>query len=1015
MPKNIITNQQEPTDNIILETHEKSPQDTTVLTVVGIGASAGGLEALQQLVSHLPKTSGMSFVLAQHLSPSYRSMMVELLEKTSTIPIKEPKNNEHIRPNTLYICPPNYNIEISTNDTIILSATSVIRHLPRPSVDMLFESIAFVKGEMAIGIILSGTGSDGSRGIGIIKGEGGFSIVQDPNTAKFDGMPKSAINSGNVDIILAPKDIAIELSNIVKFPRIKSSDMEKNIPKELYHSILKKIRRQHKVDFSLYKEKTIMRRIERRMTALKITNFQKYLEHLDEDQTEIKVLFKDMLIGVTSFFRDPRAFNQLSDELKTYIKHKDNKIIRIWVTACSTGEEAYTLAIILNEILGTNAERFKIQIFATDIDETAIDFARNGVYPESALRNMPKQLRQKYFTVNGENLEIIKPIKSFLIFSVHDITQDPPFLRLDLISCRNLLIYFNIELQRAIIPVFHYALNPRGLLFLGQSESIGVFQEKFCTLSQSGKVYEAVFMDKKVPLARKALKNIHNETHAESTPTAPEIHSELLQGDLLAALITSQLKQIALPNAVLINENMDIIYSSGVNPLLIRPEGPTSNNIYKNLHPALTIDLRSALYQLQKSSSTIFSAFQRITLQDAVQWVRFIVIDIPQQPNIGKLILIFFQVEDPLNLPIATLENTANLDSLAKEQERQLLKAKEQLQTVIEELETSNEEMQSMNEELQSANEELQSANEELETTNEELQSTNEELQSAYAELRMAYDDKATQEQHLTKLSEQLEQANQILEDAERVGRTGSWSWEVARNELTWSKGAFSLFGLTTDSFTPSYDAFINLAHRDDRLKLENYLSSVMSGKNGKPFIYRAFTKTRKAIWLSLETNVSFTHLKQAEKVIGSLTDITERVKIAAKLEVHKKETELLLNTTLNGVYIYNFKKNMHTYVNPAYSKILGYTYDEMLEMKAADFQTLIHPDDITKYKLHLEQLKKGRIGSPISIQYRIKPKETSDYIQVNSNDMLYENDLLNGNPTSMIGSFFKNSEQHVE
>ncbi|WP_413699643.1 chemotaxis protein CheB [Psychromonas sp. KJ10-10] len=299
-----------------LEDNNDKIDNTTVtddipLVVVGIGASAGGLEALQGLVANLPPASGMSFILAQHLSPSHKSMLVDLLEKNATIPVLVAVNKVKLLPNTFYICPPNYNVEITRDNLITLSATSEIRHTPRPSVDMLFESIAFAKGESAIGIVLSGTGTDGSRGLRAIKGEGGFGIAQDPNTAKFDGMPNSAINSGNVDLILPPDEIGIELKSIVTFPRRVPLEIETTVPRELYSGILRKIKRRQKIDFTLYKESTIMRRIERRMTALKVPKVQSYFNYLDENEAEIEILFNDMLIGVTSFFRDTTAFLRL--------------------------------------------------------------------------------------------------------------------------------------------------------------------------------------------------------------------------------------------------------------------------------------------------------------------------------------------------------------------------------------------------------------------------------------------------------------------------------------------------------------------------------------------------------------------------------------------------------------------------------------------------------------------------------------------------------------------------------
>ena len=998
-------------DETFTSDDDKTKDNDNALVVVGIGASAGGLEALQSLVSNLPPSSGMSFILAQHLSPSYKSMMVDLLEKSATIPVVAAVNQDTLKPNMFYICPPNFNIEINRDDKILLSETSDVRHIPRPSVDMLFESIAYAKGESAIGIVLSGTGSDGSRGIRAIKGEGGFGIAQDPNTAKFDGMPNAAINSGNVDLILPPEEMGVELKNIVVFPRQAPLELETTVPRELYSGILRKIKRQHKIDFTLYKESTIMRRIERRMTALKIPKVQQYFNYLGENTSEIEVLFNDMLIGVTSFFRDTRAFAKLQDELRHYIANKDGNVFRVWVAGCSTGEEAYSIAILFAEILGDKMENYKIQIFATDIDKHSIEFARAGVYPESALQNLPSAIKKKYFTVTNESFEIIKPLKAHVIFSVHDLTNDPPFLRLDLLTCRNLLIYFNLELQRQVFPVFHYALNPKGLLFLGQSESIGIYQENFRKVSSSAKIYEAAFVGKKVPPTR----NNSRAIIADYVPDMEEVKVPTAKAKKgaspLRALIVERLQEMVLPLSILINENMDVVFTQGDNPLLIRPEGVPTNNIYQNLHPALAIDLRSAIHQLNSGEPLIRTSFQKITIEGELSWARLILIDVPHQAGMGRLMLIFCQIERVIDLPITGIENSESSNAMAKEQERQLLKAKEQLQTVIEELETSNEEMQSMNEELQSSNEELQSSNEELETTNEELQSTNEELQTAYAELRMAYDEKALSQQRLNEVTAQLEETNSLLEEAEAMGKTGSWLWDVPQGLISWSKGAYALFKKEPDKFTPSYEAFIGLAHPNDRVGIEKYLNDLLTGKTTEPFVYRVLDEERRETWVSVEAVVSFSAHKQADKVLGSIRDITQQVEIESELQKQSNSIDFILNATLNGIYVYDFKENKNRFINPAYTKILGYSLEDINALTGDEFTELFHPEDRDRVLKHIDQVQKSELGEALSIKYRFKHKDTQEFMWIYSNDTLYEKDKDTGEAMALLGTFFPASE----
>ncbi|TYL47451.1 chemotaxis protein CheB [Marinomonas sp. IMCC 4694] len=972
-------------------------ENTTItrpnLTVVGVGASAGGLEALQSMLSNLPTDTNMAFVVAQHLSPSYKSMMVDLLEKGSTIPITSAINNEVLEPNHAYICPPNFNIEITSGDRISLISYPETRRTPRPSVDMLFESIASVKGENAIGIILSGTGSDGSRGIRAIKGENGFGIVQDPKDAKYDGMPNSAINSGNVDLIVQSTEIGTELKNIMHFPRRRSVDNENAISRDTYNGIINILKKQCKVDFTLYKENTIVRRIDRRMTSLRIHDTDMYLDHLKGHPEEVSLLFNDMLIGVTSFFRDARAFDRLDRELSNYILNKETKELRIWCVGCSTGEEPYSIAIILSQILGDKISDYKIQIFATDIDKHAIEFARNAIYPESALQNLPKPIRDKFFLVNDDQFELTKAIKSHVIFSVHDINNDPPFLRLDLITCRNLMIYFTVELQRQILPTFHYALNPKGILMLGQSESIGVFQEQYRPLSKTSKIYEALFVGKQLPPERKSSgirkKAIdYKEQSITESPRRTKLNEEF------SNIISQTLKEFVLPNAMLINENQDIIFTEGENKLLVRPSGLPTNNIFKNLHPQLSIDLRSAFHQLHTGKDIANTGFQSFNLDGKDVWVKLILISIKREGPLGSLILIFSQVEEPVNIPVLPEGNqdTSN-QAVLVEQQRLLLKTKEQLQNVIEELETSNEEMQSMNEELQSSNEELQSSNEELETTNEELQSTNEELQTAYAELRMAYEEREHQRTELEALRNNLQHTNSLLEDAEKSAKMGSWLWDIPTRKIDWSNGCYQLFGLDKKVFHPSYEAFIGLAQDHYRGLLEEQLTNLLHNRASQPFIFEAYDRNKKTIIISLEAVVSFNDLKQAERVMGTMTDVTESIMSEREQTIYKDKISYILNSSLNAACVIDLKTMSVDYINAEFQKLLGYSLESLIPFKDEQFFELIDQKDQEKFRSVIQTVIDSKPGQATPSSYKISLANEEGTVPVYANHTIYELD----------------------
>ncbi|MFW1678357.1 CheR family methyltransferase [Pontibacter sp. JAM-7] len=980
------------------------------LIVVGVGASAGGLEALQSMVSNLPPDIKMSFIVAQHLSPSYRSMMVDLLEKDSTLAICAAKDGDILRAGQIYICPPNHNIELYPGDTIKLTSYPDVRYKPRPSVDMLFESIALVKGEHAIGIVLSGTGSDGARGIRAIKGENGLGIVQEPSSAKYDGMPNAAINSSNVDLIIPATQIGDELLNYMMFRQNRAIDSEQSMARETYNGIIRLLKKHCDVDFGLYKENTILRRIERRMTTLKIRKAEEYLKYLNKNLDEVTFLFQDMLIGVTSFFRDGRAFEQLNTELKHYVHNKKEKVLRVWSVGCSTGEEAYSLSMMISEILGDKIVDYKIQIFATDIDKQAIDYARNGVYPEVAIQNLPRYMKEKYLLVKGDQYEVIKQIKAMVIFSIHDVNSDPPFLRLDLITCRNLMIYFTVELQRQIFPTFHYALNPKGLMMLGQSESIGVFQEQFRPLVKSGKIYESVYIGKKLPPERnnKRRPPLADYVDLVEHPPSRQTGATKKLDDQFVELIIERLQQLVLPHAILINENHDIIFTEGQNPLLVRPQGLPTNNIFRNMHPQLTVELRSALHSLECGKEKADTGFHALVIDGEDVWVKLLLIRIVKENPLGNLTLIFSQIEDPMNIPMVNQEGDLANEAMVQEQQRLLVKTKEQLQDVIEELETSNEEMQSMNEELQSSNEELQSSNEELETTNEELQSTNEELQTAYSELRVAYEDKEQQQAELLQLRNELEQSNSLLEEAERIGRTGSWLWEVSSRKFTWSRGCYRIFGLDERVFHPSFEAFIGLAHADDRNRLEEHLKGLLQNKVKQPFVFKSPVGETGLKVISLEALVSFNDLKQAVKVMGSMTDITEKVVYERNNSEHKDKINFILNSSMNAAYIYDVHDQQLAFINPRFTQLLGYSQDDLDEINTDDFLKLCHSADRKQLQALFTQFQSSaKAGQTYPLTYRLKLKGTKKFLKIHANHAIYEMSEITGMAKQILVTFF--------
>jgi two-component system, chemotaxis family, CheB/CheR fusion protein len=721
------------------------------LVVVGIGSSAGGLEALQILLSNLPDIENCSYIIAQHLSPTHKSMMVELLNRVTNLPVVEVSNGLKIKPKTIYMTPENTDIFLKEGKIFLKNIEQAFG--PKPSVNYFFGSLASEFKQKSIGIILSGTGSDGAYGVRAIKAEGGITIAQSPDSSKYDGMPLSAINTGKVDLVVSIENLALEIERIVKTLDI---DIQSSMNERLLQQIYRLVFEEFGVDFSQYKASTIVRRIERRMATLKIIELKDYLDILVSSKEEISNLYHDILIGVTAFFRDKEVFYNLKEYIQTIVTKKEQgEEIRFWSIGCSTGEEAYSIAILLYEILGDKISKYKIKIFATDIDDESLKIARAGVYSETSLDGVDKKLIQKYFSIQKNQYEVRKSLRELVIFSRHNIVSDSPFLRLDLVSCRNMLIYFNQNLQNKFFPVVHYALKDGGYLFLGKSESIGNFVDLFSTIDKNGKIFKAQFTGIKEP--PKLFNYSSLKTYEEPKPKKYKDDNELLEDKIIEALGTTVLNHCAV-----INSSNDLLYLKGKIPYINHPQGRITNNIFKLLSEELSLDLRSVINQANKERKGASTDFRSIHIVDDVyKYVRILVIPIQDDKNDDWLNILFFQTEDSQNIK-GTLAFSGDENEIIKRLNGELENTKTHLQNVIEELETSYEEMQSLNEELQSSNEELQSSNEELETTNEELQSTNEELQTAYSELRVLYEDK---EKRTTQLESLMERFNEKAND----------------------------------------------------------------------------------------------------------------------------------------------------------------------------------------------------------------------------------------------------------
>ncbi|MDZ7818301.1 MAG: CheR family methyltransferase [Aliarcobacter sp.] len=681
------------------------------LILVGIGSSAGGLEALQVMLSKITDNLNCSYIIAQHLSPTHRSMMVELLGRISNIPVVEVQNGMVIKSKTVYMTPENTDIYVSNGKIYLKSIEST--YGPKPSVNYFFNSLAQAYGSKSIGVILSGTGSDGAFGIRAIKAAGGITFAQSPQSAKYDGMPISAINTGKVDIVSPIDTISDEIAKVI-------TNLGKNVSENINDMVIAQIYRiifeEKGVDFSQYKKSTIIRRIERRIAAVKMSTLNDYVDYLSTNVEEVTNLYHDMLIGVTEFFRDNEVFEEIKEQIKFIVDKKEQgEEIRFWSIGCSTGEEPYSLAILLSEVLKEKINKYKIKIFATDIDDEALKIARTGVYAETSLINVDRNLVSKYFSVQKNQFEVKKSIRELVVFSKHNIISDSPFLRMDLITCRNMLIYFNNTLQNRFFPIVHYALKDNKILVLGKSETIGEFHDLFLVQNKNLKIYKSQYT------VIKELPRLYNYATVQSQYQEPKLKSFKNDEQLLEEKITEATSKYILNQCVLINSSNDIVYVKGEIPFLSYSQGRATTNIFKSLKDELTLDVRSALNEVQKDKKSKATQFRSVTLYgDILKYVRVIIVPIENEKNEDWFFALFFQSENIENLKgyVAQSDNdNETITNLTTE----LSRTKSHLQNVIEELETSYEEMQSLNEELSSSNEELQSSNEELETTNEEL------------------------------------------------------------------------------------------------------------------------------------------------------------------------------------------------------------------------------------------------------------------------------------------------------
>jgi two-component system, chemotaxis family, CheB/CheR fusion protein len=750
--------------------HHCARNGAPLTRVVGLGASAGGLEALGQFLAHVPPASGLAYIVVQHLDPTHKAMLTELLQRATAMPVQEATASTRVEPDVVYVIPPNTELTVD-GGRLHLAAPAQPRGQRLP-IDVLFCSLARDQGERAIGVVLSGMGTDGTIGLQAIKSQGGLTLAQEPASAQFDSMPKSSIAAGVCDIVAPAGELPqriVRVTSARATPPARATQRETTGEQSL-DGILTLLLERSKHDLTPYKPSTLKRRVERRMGVHGIPTFASYESFVRENPQELDLLFKEMLIGVTHFFRDPEVWQELEETVLPALltRRKAGSALRAWVVGCSTGEEAYSLAITFREIVATQAtpDAWTLQIFATDLSADAITAARSGHFPAKIADEMSPARLERFFSAAGDGFQISKEIRQMVLFAQHDVIIDPPFTRLDILACRNLMIYFNARLQQRLLPLFHYVLRPGGVLVLGESETVGRASSLFAPLAPKARLYlrkdgATVAGSVDFPVNR-------------GPPPRPPAQELTVSHPLTQfANLQSQADQVLLqefsPPAVLVNEQGDILYISGRTGKYLEPAAGKANwNIHVMARPAIRTQLAAALREALHGKKSIELRGLRLE-DDAPAWVDLTVRALQEPRALEGAVMIIFR--DVATVPEAKGKRRRGADSVAPVIDVELVRAREEIRALRQEMRVSQEELQSANEELQSTNEELQSANEELTTSKEESQSMNEELQTINTELHSKLDDLALAQSDMQNLLNSTDIATLFLDNALNVRR----------------------------------------------------------------------------------------------------------------------------------------------------------------------------------------------------------------------------------------------------
>lgn len=905
---------------------EKSPDsESDNFPIVCIGASAGGLEALEQFLGHVPEDSGMAYVVIQHLDPTQKGMLPELLQRISKMEVFQVKDQMAVKPNFVYVIPPNKSMSIHQG-LLHLVDPAEIRGLRLP-IDFFMRSLANDRHEQAIGVLLSGMGSDGSLGLQAIKEQNGIVLVQDPATAKFDSMPRNAINSVLVDRVAPAHELPLNLINFRNYlPIIKPAPEVEVDDKNSLEKIITLLRTQTGNDFSLYKKNTLYRRIERRMGVHQINKIASYVGFLKENPKEIEILFKELMIGVTNFFRDPLVWEKLKELVipDLIAGLPEGSIVRAWVAGCSTGEEAYSLAIAFKETV----EKFRphggilLQIFATDLDNEAIDNARKGVFPANISADVSPERLTRFFIPQGENYHISTEIREMVVFAQHNIIIHPPFTKLDILTCRNLLIYMDSELQKKILGLFYYSLNPEGILLLGSSETLGAQSHLFKPVDNKLKIYKRHDKTTEGP----GLFNFPS-SYAQPNPTSMEQRLPIKLTQNIEELADKLLLQHFSPPGVLVNEKGDIIYTSGRTGKYLEPAvGKANLNIFAMLREGLRNEFPVAFRKAVLKKETVVLHHIKVGTNGGTQNADVTIKWIEKPEPLSGMIMVIFN--DLPNIP-ATVphspKGTESIESVREAELREELRhTREEMQNSLEEMQTSQEELKSTNEELQSTNEELQSTNEELTSSKEEMQSLNEELQTVNAELQSKIDDYSRVNNDMNNLLNSTDIATLFLDKELNIRR--------------YTPQATKIFKLIkSDVGRPITDLVSDLVYPDLVDDAIEVLKTLVFIKKQIP--------TKDQRWYSIRIMPYRTFEDRIDGLVITFFNITDLKQMEAKLHENEQMHRLILNSSSDVIIKLSSDWKIAEF-NPEAEKFFGKPYKEVINR---NFIQLMVPETLQK------------------------------------------------------------------